>query len=665
MVSKRKAEDQLYAGFGKKAFTYYNNVAEEVGTTVFNATSTPPTPFRVNGVNVTASSLHSIPVTTSTANSVQSVSTDNIKEYIIPTNGAHLSIYTGLPTLKEYCLSLAIPTTSLSASSASSLNPSMLVPNVAAITSTLVTQPPVSEPQFSFVVAPTSSITAPVQSFWSGPHYSKLMAKLRVSVKACMRLHELGALDLRPVTAKANTWMSLNNEGNYVLRRLHPHPCSYTHHNVVSTANQIITSDDTGTSREIRAAMELLVNKADPRDVCLVYAFVLFLRARNYLLLFIESHPLSPIPHLNGASSPLAFQFRKLGDDIKAQQSFTCEMTIQWHSGITRVVSDPYKEQSLAICHASLLLCMRLELLHGVTLRQAPLTGVTSVVFRSYGLSIFKFFLGVEAFVAKPDGPFGLTRRRDKNFIRPTSRIIEISGNAFLTPCPKEQRKLLVSTLAMAMFAGGFDLVLRVVKDLVGCEVFSGIDRWGGVAEAFKARHASAFLYFTPRLAPLSEQEIEEIEATIKYRFRSKAILQNAFRLKSPVFERLEYLGDAILGLLATLYWIRNLREKEWGQAPQFNVSNNFFGRMFYVLGLCKYVRPGPCKNDFVREVARIDQEVARNGKNCLRYLEVSKALADALEALVGAVLVDSDFEISGPNTVFMKAVVPLVSMCE
>ncbi|ORZ26909.1 hypothetical protein BCR41DRAFT_367909 [Lobosporangium transversale] len=170
MVSKRKAEDQLYAGFGKKAFTYYNNVAEEVGTTVFNATSTPPTPFRVNGVNVTASSLHSIPVTTSTANSVQSVSTDNIKEYIIPTNGAHLSIYTGLPTLKEYCLSLAIPTTSLSASSASSLNPSMLVPNVAAITSTLVTQPPVSEPQFSFVVAPTSSITGMPMSFFLTEH---------------------------------------------------------------------------------------------------------------------------------------------------------------------------------------------------------------------------------------------------------------------------------------------------------------------------------------------------------------------------------------------------------------------------------------------------------------------------------------------------------------
>jgi ribonuclease III len=134
------------------------------------------------------------------------------------------------------------------------------------------------------------------------------------------------------------------------------------------------------------------------------------------------------------------------------------------------------------------------------------------------------------------------------------------------------------------------------------------------------------------------EKQINKLEEKIKYIFKNKEFLKNAlthktyaFEAKTPIEynERLEYLGDSILGFVVaeTLYKTnRYFSEGELTRRRSQLVNNSFLSEKAKELKLGDYIFLGK-------------GETLQNGFNN------PTNLANALEALIGAVYLDSDLE--------------------
>lgn len=134
------------------------------------------------------------------------------------------------------------------------------------------------------------------------------------------------------------------------------------------------------------------------------------------------------------------------------------------------------------------------------------------------------------------------------------------------------------------------------------------------------------------------EQQIKKLEQKIKYNFKNKELLKNAlthktyaFEAKTPIEynERLEYLGDSILGFIVAeqLYKTNKyFSEGELTRRRSQLVNNSFLAEKAKELSLGDYI--------FLGKGEKL-QNGSRNPTN----------LANALEALIGAVYLDSDLE--------------------
>ena len=127
---------------------------------------------------------------------------------------------------------------------------------------------------------------------------------------------------------------------------------------------------------------------------------------------------------------------------------------------------------------------------------------------------------------------------------------------------------------------------------------------------------------------------IKTIENSIKYDFVNKALLENAIthtsfvnNKKDYTYERLEFLGDRVLGLaIADLIYKNFLNESEGDLARRiaFLVSGKTLSEIAIKLKLQNYVR--------VSENLKFN-----NGEN-------NSILSDTMEAIIGAIFLDSNY---------------------
>ncbi|KJZ74550.1 hypothetical protein HIM_06146 [Hirsutella minnesotensis 3608] len=146
---------------------------------------------------------------------------------------------------------------------------------------------------------------------------------------------------------------------------------------------------------------------------------------------------------------------------------------------------------------------------------------------------------------------------------------------------------------------------------------------------------------------------VESIYKTTGYRFQWPNLLRSAFKHPSypyenvPNYQRLEFLGDSLLDLVIVDYLFRRFPEADpqWlTEHKMAMTSNHFFGCLCVQLGLHKHLLMTTSAlvgqiSDFV--VA--DGEARRDF--WLATSPPPKALSDMLEALVGALFVDSGYE--------------------
>lgn len=137
----------------------------------------------------------------------------------------------------------------------------------------------------------------------------------------------------------------------------------------------------------------------------------------------------------------------------------------------------------------------------------------------------------------------------------------------------------------------------------------------------------------------LSENDILQIEASVNYQFQNKALIIQALKHRSFLSvsnesrllsnERLEFLGDAVLGMVVTEHLYKKYPIKEEGELTAIKsllVSRKILARI--------------AKNIGVGDAILLnDAEERAGGRNR------SSILADAIEAIIGAIYLDGGLE--------------------
>ena len=137
----------------------------------------------------------------------------------------------------------------------------------------------------------------------------------------------------------------------------------------------------------------------------------------------------------------------------------------------------------------------------------------------------------------------------------------------------------------------------------------------------------------------LKDTDIEEFERVIGYTFRDKALITQAFTHSSfvneqkinkrPDYERLEFLGDAILEMISSAYLFRTFPDKKEGEMSKMRASLVCEGALAYdakALDLRNYIQLGK-------------GEEATGGRN------KESIIADVMEAVIGALYLDGGIE--------------------
>ena len=134
----------------------------------------------------------------------------------------------------------------------------------------------------------------------------------------------------------------------------------------------------------------------------------------------------------------------------------------------------------------------------------------------------------------------------------------------------------------------------------------------------------------------MEEFYLESLEKKINYNFKNKELLKNALTHKTFAFEaemplefneRLEFLGDSILGFIVAEQLYKENKyfsEGELTRRRSTQVNNRFLAKRARELGLGNFLLFGKGEKK---------QNGDRNPTN----------LANALEALIGAVYLDAD----------------------
>lgn len=149
-------------------------------------------------------------------------------------------------------------------------------------------------------------------------------------------------------------------------------------------------------------------------------------------------------------------------------------------------------------------------------------------------------------------------------------------------------------------------------------------------------------------------RKLEACEAIIGYRFKNKTLLQEALvvRLSQnfvPVNnKRLAVVGDRILGSFMAerwYYWAgKNLKRRDWAIAYAEALSNWSLSRTGYSLGLHECTLPETLGPLNVPEPRRRMSAKLRRAQEAMEIAGRSP-MADTVEALIGAVWLDSEFD--------------------
>ncbi len=137
----------------------------------------------------------------------------------------------------------------------------------------------------------------------------------------------------------------------------------------------------------------------------------------------------------------------------------------------------------------------------------------------------------------------------------------------------------------------------------------------------------------------LTDEDLSRFEKVLGYTFRDRALLVQALTHssfvneqkinKKPDYERLEFLGDAVLEMISSAYLYRTFPDKKEGEMSKIRASLVCEGALAFdanQLGIREYIQLGK-------------GEEATGGRN------KESIIADVMEAVIGALFLDGGIE--------------------
>ncbi|KAJ9557988.1 hypothetical protein OSB04_012602 [Centaurea solstitialis] len=205
--------------------------------------------------------------------------------------------------------------------------------------------------------------------------------------------------------------------------------------------------------------------------------------------------------------------------------------------------------------------------------------------------------------------------------------------------------------------------VADVVEALVGAFIVdSGFKaaiaflKWIGIPVDFKDSDVAKICHSSKIFTNLSDQiDIPALEKLLGYQFHHKGLLLQAFLHPSyhnnfgGCYQRLEFLGDAVLDYLITSYLYSvypNLKPGQLTDLRSLSVNNNSFAgiavkRSFYKFMLCN-------SDNLIKSMNKYAEffKTSASGNILAETVPCPKALGDLVESCVGAILLDSGFNL-------------------
>ncbi|KAL2653060.1 hypothetical protein R1flu_021188 [Riccia fluitans] len=170
--------------------------------------------------------------------------------------------------------------------------------------------------------------------------------------------------------------------------------------------------------------------------------------------------------------------------------------------------------------------------------------------------------------------------------------------------------------------------------------------------------------------------DIKGLEARLNYTFKNRALLVEAITHASHrepsggfCYQRLEYLGDAALDYLITKHLYISHPGLTPGRLTDLRsaaVNNDCFARIAVKHGFNKYLRHGSGFllkqiEDYIR-ITRESGETEKETSHGWDGVKGHKVLADLVESIAGAVLVDSGFDLETVWAVMKPLLSPIVT---
>lgn len=165
-----------------------------------------------------------------------------------------------------------------------------------------------------------------------------------------------------------------------------------------------------------------------------------------------------------------------------------------------------------------------------------------------------------------------------------------------------------------------------------------------------------------------NEDRLSELEDILNYKFKNKSLLKEAITHSSinntESYERLEFVGDSVLGYLVTKHLYCTYPELYQGTLTLLrsrNVDTEKFARVSVKHKLYRYVfLNAPALQLLIEDFVK-DIEDASKSFRCGDF-KPPKVLADIVESIAGAVFVDCGYSADQLWEVFRPLLEPLVS---
>ncbi|KAI3032539.1 hypothetical protein CBS147345_1153 [Aspergillus niger] len=212
--------------------------------------------------------------------------------------------------------------------------------------------------------------------------------------------------------------------------------------------------------------------------------------------------------------------------------------------------------------------------------------------------------------------------------------------------------------IGAALLSGGpdhrFDMAVKAVTTLVNSPSHKA-ERWKDYISFYTIPK------YQRRAADGAELYLSrKLEEKLSYRFRYPTLLGSAFThpsypsawAKVPCYQRLEFLGDSLIDMVCVedLFARFPDRDPQWlTEHKMAMVSNKFLGALAVKLGLHTHLKyfSAPLQSQITQYAEEI-QTAEGESEGAVDYWTVTKdppkCLPDMVEAYVGAVFVDSDF---------------------